>query len=86
MATAKPGNSWNLVFRGELGEEFFAGKDSSTHNECLRPTKAKVVVAPKVVKDLETTALGYLRDLRDVPFYPGHRKCNAENMFFCKNP
>ena len=85
IASAKPGNSWQLIFRGELADDYFAGADSGNHNECLRPTKAKVVTAPREIRELETVALGYLKELRDVPLYPGYRKCNAENMFFCKH-
>ena len=118
---------WHLVFRGELPDEFFAGDDGNTHQECLMPRggmlhsmqqvtphthtythihthtyththtqhtlscckgkgHVKIKHASQKLKDFEQDLFHYLQELRDLPFYPGYRRCNADNMFFCKHP
>lgn len=86
IATQGAKKSWNLVFRDELEPQFFAGNEPAAHSECLMPESPKVKPIPKDIAALEDTALAYLKDMKNLPFYPGNRMCNEENMFFCKTP
>lgn len=80
-------SSWNLVFRGEIPKTHFVSNDPNVHNECVHPADPAVVVKPvkPVVKETEDMCLKYLRDLRELPFYPGYQQCNEHSMFFCSH-
>jgi hypothetical protein len=77
--------AYNIVFRGELPDTFFAGSDAGTHYECLTPITATASVkpSPTAILDAEADALRFLAELRELPFYPGYRQCNDRNRFFC---
>ncbi len=81
-------SSWELVFRGEVSPSIFVSDDSSVHNECVHPADPTVVVKPikPVVKETEDACLAFLRDLRELPFYPGYRQCDEHSSFFCSHP
>lgn len=85
VAFQGPKDSWQLTFREELEDKFFAGSSANTQFECLMPEKPKIKNLPAGLAEMEDAALRYLKELRDLPFYPGYGTCSAESMFFCRN-